>query len=247
MPATYSYYLYTASDSTVYRVYLLDAIAVAMGFALDTASHPYLPFDVSPRFALGETVVGSAITRLALMAPTASALAPLIGTDITLEGSTYRVIACYGESIGANPFPGIFGKIGPPGPSGGSPWHTSRIWESNQTFSPPNSISAVLSFDSPSTYIAVAQLYCTANTAGSPIQLYWQCSDASATLIAGRSFVPLAITTPVCVILAALVTTTIANATLSLQANENSNSFSIAARAGNPYDSLSGLFAARLG
>ena len=118
MPATYSYYLYTASDSNVYRVYLLDAIAVAMGFALDTASHPYLPFDVSPRFALGETVAGSAITRLALMAPTASALAPLIGTDITIEGTTYRVIACYGESIGFNPFPGIFGKSGPPGAPG---------------------------------------------------------------------------------------------------------------------------------
>jgi hypothetical protein len=127
--ASQSWFIYTADDSTDYKVYLEDWLAVAAGFVEAIGTELILPDSITMRYGLGRVLVAAQTATIPIPFPTSAALEAAYGTDLPLGGTrTARIIAVQGQGGGANLFLAYKGDKGDKGDTGEGGVPTCRTY-----------------------------------------------------------------------------------------------------------------------
>ena len=113
-----SFYLYTADDTTEYKLSLDDEIASASGFDLASGSEPVVPTNMQPRYGVGINRDNYLTALLEIPFPTLASLSIALGSTVTVAGVDYELRELVGQAIGPNPFAGIVGPQGEQGEQG---------------------------------------------------------------------------------------------------------------------------------
>jgi hypothetical protein len=99
-----NFYRYTADGGTVYRMYVDDAIALAMGFVAATGAEPILPDSISPRYGVFKVLVQGVRASIPFPFPTVPQALNLENLTVYVSGKAFQLSDYVGQKQALNPF-----------------------------------------------------------------------------------------------------------------------------------------------